>query len=267
LERLAVSALELANLAEQAVVIAHSAVARTESRGAHARDDFQQRDDKNWLKHTVAWKDADLEGHLRLSPGASEYTFQRSGKLFRRQSALISASGTSIASESPSSRRVRKCPSSRFQRIPKSAKAKHWPAPKDGVARQGFRIYRWDPDKNANPTIDEFEIDLDHCGPMVLDALIKINDQIDPTLSFPAPCREGVCGSCAMNIDGHNTLACLTPINSLKAGASRITPLPHLPVLKDLIPDLTGLYAQVRAHRAMAAVGPAATRPRAPAIS
>src|SRR6266576_3930373 len=120
-----VSALELANLADQAVVIAHSACERTESRGAHAREDYQKRD-----------------------------------------------------------------------------------------------------------------------GPMVLDALVKINDQIDPTLSFRRSCREGVCGSCAMNIDGHNTLACLTPINSLKAGASRITPLPHLPVLKDLIPDLTGLYAQ-----------------------
>ncbi len=126
----------------------------------------------------------------------------------------------------------------------KVGKGKHWPAPKDGVHVKSFRIYRWDPDKNANPAIDEFEIDLDHCGPMVLDALVKINDQIDPTLSFRRSCREGVCGSCAMNIDGHNTLACLTPINSLKAGASRITPLPHLPVLKDLIPDLTGLYAQ-----------------------
>ena len=79
---------------------------------------------------------------------------------------------------------------------------------------------------------------------MVLDALVKINDQIDPTLSFRRSCREGVCGSCAMNIDGHNTLACLTPMDSLKKGTSRITPLPHMPVLKDLVPDLTGLYAQ-----------------------
>jgi ferredoxin len=92
--------------------------------------------------------------------------------------------------------------------------------------------------------MDTFDIDRDHCGPMVLDALVKINDQIDPTLSFRRSCREGVCGSCAMNIDGVNTLACLTPMDSLKKGTSRITPLPHLQVLKDLVPDLSGLYAQ-----------------------
>jgi succinate dehydrogenase / fumarate reductase, iron-sulfur subunit len=114
----------------------------------------------------------------------------------------------------------------------KVGKGKHWPAPNDGVRVKSFRIYRWDPDKEANPSLDTYEIDLDHCGPMVLDALVKINDQIDPTLSYRRSCREGVCGSCAMNID------------SLKTGTSRITPLPHLPVLKDLIPDLTGLYAQ-----------------------
>jgi succinate dehydrogenase / fumarate reductase iron-sulfur subunit len=79
---------------------------------------------------------------------------------------------------------------------------------------------------------------------MVLDALVKINDQIDPTLSFRRSCREGVCGSCAMNIDGHNTLACLTPIDSLKEGTSRITPLPHMPVLKDLVFDMSGVIAQ-----------------------
>jgi len=75
----------------------------------------------------------------------------------------------------------------------KVGKGKHWPAPKDGVHVKNFRIYRWDPDKNANPAIDEFEIDLDHAGPMVLDALVKINDQIDPTLSFRRSCvREYV---------------------------------------------------------------------------
>ena len=92
--------------------------------------------------------------------------------------------------------------------------------------------------------MDTFHVDRDNCGPMVLDALVKINDQIDPTLSFRRSCREGVCGSCAMNIDGKNGLACLTPMDSLKKGTSRITPLPHMPVLKDLIPDLSGLYAQ-----------------------
>jgi succinate dehydrogenase / fumarate reductase, iron-sulfur subunit len=126
----------------------------------------------------------------------------------------------------------------------KVGEGKRWPATEKGPHIKGFRIYRWDPGKTATPTLDTFEIDLDQCGPMVLDALTKINDQIDPTLSFRRSCREGVCGSCAMNIDGTNTLACLTPIHTLKHGTSRITPLPHLPVLKDLVADLTGLYAQ-----------------------
>jgi succinate dehydrogenase / fumarate reductase, iron-sulfur subunit len=121
---------------------------------------------------------------------------------------------------------------------------KHWPAPQHAQHVKSFRVYRWDPDDRENPTIDTFEIDRDHCGPMVLDALVKINDEIDPSLAFRRSCREGVCGSCAMNIDGANTLACLTPMDSLKNGTSRITPLPHMPVLKDLIPDLSGLYAQ-----------------------
>jgi len=126
----------------------------------------------------------------------------------------------------------------------KVGEGKHWPAPEAGSRVKSLQIYRWDPAKSERPTLDTFQIDLDHCGPMVLDALVKINDQIDPTLSFRRSCREGVCGSCAMNIDGHNTLACLKPIESLKAGTSRITPLPHLQVLKDLVADLTGLFAQ-----------------------
>ena len=126
----------------------------------------------------------------------------------------------------------------------KVGKGKDWTLSKLTSNVKSFRVYRWNPAKNANPTMDTFHIDRDECGPMVLDALVKINDQIDPSLSFRRSCREGVCGSCAMNIDGKNHLACLTPMDSLKKGTSRITPLPHLPVLKDLIPDLTGLYAQ-----------------------
>jgi len=127
----------------------------------------------------------------------------------------------------------------------KVGEGKHWPAPQEDAGHiKSFRIYRWNANDGANPTLDTFEIDLDKCGPMVLDALVKINDEIDPNLSYRRSCREGVCGSCAMNIDGTNTLACLTPISSLKSGVSRITPLPHLPVLKDLVADLTGLFAQ-----------------------
>ena len=116
----------------------------------------------------------------------------------------------------------------------KVGEGKHWTLAQPADFVKSFRIYRWDPVNGDNPTLDTFDIDRDHCGPMVLDALIKINDQIDPTLSFRRSCREGVCGSCAMNIDGVNTLACLTPMDSLKKGTSRITPLPHLRVLKIL---------------------------------
>src|SRR6267154_3617688 len=106
-----------------------------------------------------------------------------------------------------------------------------------------FKIYRWDPDSGENPRMDTYGIDLDSCGPMVLDALIKIKNEVDGTLTFRRSCREGICGSCAMNIDGTNTLACLKPIEDVK-GAVSIYPLPHMPVVKDLVPDLTHIYAQ-----------------------
>jgi succinate dehydrogenase / fumarate reductase iron-sulfur subunit len=106
-----------------------------------------------------------------------------------------------------------------------------------------FRVYRWDPDTGANPRLDTFEIDRDQCAPMVLDALIKIKTEIDSTLTFRRSCREGICGSCSMNIDGTNTLACLKPIDEVK-GPVDVYPLPHLPVIKDLVPDLTVPYAQ-----------------------
>jgi len=106
-----------------------------------------------------------------------------------------------------------------------------------------FRIYRWSPDDGKNPVIDTYEVDLDKCGPMVLDALIKIKNEIDQTLTFRRSCREGICGSCAMNIDGQNTLACTKGISECK-GDVKIYPLPHMPVVKDLVPDLTNFYAQ-----------------------
>ena len=106
-----------------------------------------------------------------------------------------------------------------------------------------FRIYRWNPDDGANPRLDAYEVDLAECGPMVLDALIKIKNETDSTLTFRRSCREGVCGSCAMNIDGTNTLACTKYIADVK-GDVRIYPLPHLPVAKDLVADLRVAYAQ-----------------------
>jgi succinate dehydrogenase / fumarate reductase iron-sulfur subunit len=110
-------------------------------------------------------------------------------------------------------------------------------------AAKGFKIYRWNPDDGENPRLDSYEIDLVECGPMVLDALIKLKNEVDSTLTFRRSCREGVCGSCAMNIDGTNTLACTKYISEVK-GDVRIYPLPHMPVVKDLVPDLTRPYAQ-----------------------
>jgi succinate dehydrogenase / fumarate reductase iron-sulfur subunit len=118
-----------------------------------------------------------------------------------------------------------------------------------GAARvRQFKIYRWNPDDGKNPVTDSFSLDLDQCGPMVLDALIKIKNEIDTTLTFRRSCREGVCGSCAMNIDGVNTLACIKAIEDIK-GAVRIYPLPHMPVIKDLVPDLTHIAAQYQSIR------------------
>ena len=125
----------------------------------------------------------------------------------------------------------------------KVGEGKTWPA-KPGAAKvKRFKIYRWNPDDGQNPRYDTYEVDLSSCGPMVLDALIKIKNEIDPTLTFRRSCREGICGSCAMNIAGRNTLACTCDIASID-GDVRITPLPHMPVIKDLVPDLTTFYAQ-----------------------
>jgi succinate dehydrogenase iron-sulfur subunit len=116
-------------------------------------------------------------------------------------------------------------------------------APPGAKRVRQFKIYRWNPDDGGNPAVDTFAVDLDACGPMVLDALIKIKNEIDSTLTFRRSCREGICGSCAMNIDGTNTLACIKAIADIK-GPVRIYPLPHMPVVKDLVPDLTLAYAQ-----------------------
>jgi succinate dehydrogenase / fumarate reductase iron-sulfur subunit len=120
------------------------------------------------------------------------------------------------------------------------------PAPQGARNTKRFRIYRFDPESGQNPRTDIFEIDMETCGPMVLDVLIKIKDEVDATLTFRRSCREGICGSCAMNIDGLNTLACIKSCQDLGSEVS-IYPLPHLPVIKDLVPDLTLFYAQYAA--------------------
>lgn len=130
--------------------------------------------------------------------------------------------------------------------LPKNSKVqkgRHFPA--QGAKRtRTFKIYRWSPDEGRNPSTDTYEVDLDSCGPMVLDALIKIKNEIDPTLTFRRSCREGICGSCAMNIDGTNTLACTRAIEDCGKQEVPIYPLPHMPVIKDLVPDLTHFFAQ-----------------------
>jgi succinate dehydrogenase / fumarate reductase iron-sulfur subunit len=130
-------------------------------------------------------------------------------------------------------------------RLPKNSRITRGRAhpPEGGKRLKSFKVYRYDPDSGANPRFDTYTIDLDKCGPMVLDALIKIKNEIDPTLTFRRSCREGICGSCSMNMDGRNGLACTTPIADIK-GTVQITPLPHMEVVKDLVPDLTQAYAQ-----------------------
>ncbi len=119
---------------------------------------------------------------------------------------------------------------------------KSWPKP-DGKRLKPLQVYRWSPDDGENPRIDTYHVDLDDCGPMVLDALMKIKNDIDPTLTFRRSCREGICGSCAMNIDGTNTLACLKGLDET-GSTVKIYPLPHMEVVKDLVPDMTNFFAQ-----------------------
>ncbi|EGF83474.1 hypothetical protein BATDEDRAFT_18595 [Batrachochytrium dendrobatidis JAM81] len=114
------------------------------------------------------------------------------------------------------------------------------------VLMKSFEIYRWNPEKSEEkPRIQTYQIDLNQCGPMTLDALIKIKNEIDPTLTFRRSCREGICGSCAMNINGGNTLACLSRIER-SSKPLKIFPLPHTYVVKDLVPDLTNFYKQYK---------------------
>ncbi|MET3354889.1 UNVERIFIED_ORG: succinate dehydrogenase / fumarate reductase iron-sulfur subunit [Xanthobacter viscosus] len=132
--------------------------------------------------------------------------------------------------------------------LPKNSQitpGKVWPKPQGAKKLTEFRVYRWNPDDGRNPRIDTYYVDREDCGPMVLDGLIWIKNTVDPTLTFRRSCREGVCGSCAMNIGGTNTLACTKGMDEvLVKGVVNIYPLPHMPVVKDLVPDLTHFYAQ-----------------------
>lgn len=131
-------------------------------------------------------------------------------------------------------------------RLPKNSKIKKGKIFKpSGISTslRTFYIYRWNPDDKLNPRMDEFIIDIKESGPMILDALLYIKNNIDSTLTFRRSCREGVCGSCAMNINGTNTLACVKHIDEI-SGPVSITPLPHMEVIKDLVPDLKHAFKQ-----------------------
>ncbi len=131
-------------------------------------------------------------------------------------------------------------------RLPKNARVIPGRRHNDGSGMQRplqLQIYRWSPDDDSQPQVDEYTIDQATCGPMLLDALIKIKNEIDSTLTFRRSCREGICGSCAMNIDGTNTLACTQSLTELKTPV-KVYPLPHMPVIKDLVPDLTHFFDQ-----------------------
>ena len=132
--------------------------------------------------------------------------------------------------------------------LPKNSQIKPgkvWPKPADTSKLTEFHIYRWSPDDDQNPRLDTYYVDRNACGPMILDGLLYIKNNVDPTLTLRRSCREGICGSCAMNIDGSNTLACITGMDEVKHPI-KIYPLPSMPVVKDLVPDLNRFYAQHR---------------------
>ena len=122
---------------------------------------------------------------------------------------------------------------------------KTWNQKGEGKRWKKFQVYRWNPENTENPRVDTYWLNLEDCGPMILDALIKIKGEIDSSLTFRRSCREGICGSCAMNINGTNGLACLDAIEDV-SGPVKLYPLPHMEVVKDLVPDMTNFYAQHR---------------------
>ena len=165
---------------------------------------------------------------------------------------VLSAVGALVAGDFPAGSTAPTSPGNEVQHgrthSPKNSRigtGKTWPKPEGATRLREYRIYRWSPDDGENPRIDTYFVDLDDCGPMVLDALLWIKNKVDPTLTLRRSCREGICGSCAMNIDGANTLACTKGMDDI-SGAVKVYPLPHMPVVKDLVPDLTNFYAQHR---------------------
>jgi len=129
--------------------------------------------------------------------------------------------------------------------LPKNSVVRHPPRPPSkGGEFQRVEIYRWNPEAGENPHVDTFDIPKDECGSMILDVLLKIKNELDSSLTFRRSCREGVCGSCAMNVSGKNTLVCTKSLTDYEGETLKIYPLPHMSVVKDLVVDMTHFYQQ-----------------------
>jgi succinate dehydrogenase / fumarate reductase iron-sulfur subunit len=129
--------------------------------------------------------------------------------------------------------------------LPKNSVVKaHPPRPPSKGGELRVEVYRWQPESGENPRIDTFDIPRDECGSMILDVLLKIKNELDGSLTFRRSCREGVCGSCAMNVNGKNTLACTKSLADYGGDTLKIYPLPHMSVVKDLVVDMTHFYKQ-----------------------
>ncbi|KAL6733236.1 hypothetical protein Aduo_003899 [Ancylostoma duodenale] len=129
--------------------------------------------------------------------------------------------------------------------VSRAASSAAAPSKPTGRRVKTFEIYRYDPEKSGSkPYMKRYDVDLNECGLMVLDALIKIKNEQDPTLTFRRSCREGICGSCSMNIGGENTLACISRIDTNTSKTTKIYPLPHMYVIRDLVADMNLFYEQ-----------------------
>ncbi|HVF65504.1 MAG TPA: succinate dehydrogenase iron-sulfur subunit [Casimicrobiaceae bacterium] len=129
-----------------------------------------------------------------------------------------------------------------------------------------FNIYRYDPDRDAKPYVKDYEIELAPTDRMLLDALLRLKS-VDETLSFRRSCREGICGSDAMNINGKNGLACTTNLRTLKEPV-QLRPIPGLPVIRDLIVDMSQFFKQyhsVKPYLVNEEQPPEGERPQSPA--